>query len=192
MKNKIKNYLLSKNKNEFTPLDKIFELYLNGSIKELLEKYEGVGIYPTFNKLGKEIQLEYNYNNIYVIIDFFDDKYNVVIYHAGISADDFEKLFVDYDYQETFNLKKLIEEIDEKIKSHPKLKDITSLKKKKKMYSLISMISWCLPILICACAAIYGFINNQTIVVDSIWAIPFIALPLIIGCIFDVKSKKTK
>ena len=177
MKNKIKNYLLSKNKNEFTPLDKIFELYLNGSIKELLEKYEGVGIYPTFNKLGKEIQLEYNYNNIYVIIDFFDDKYNVVIYPAGISADDFEKLFVDYDYQEDFNLKKLIEEIDEKIKNHPKLKDTTSLKKKKKMYSLISMISLYLPITIWMCIGLYCIISTSSTQLNNWCGIFLIVLP---------------
>lgn len=133
MKRKIENYLNSKDKNEYSNLDKIFELYLSGDIKKLLSKYAGVGIYPTINKLGKTIQLNYNYHNIYVIIDFFEDKYNAVVYHAGISANDLEKLFIDYDYQKDFNLEKLIEEIDEKIKNHPKLKDTTLIEKKKKI-----------------------------------------------------------
>ena len=132
MKRKIENYLNSKDKNEYSNLDKIFELYLSGDIKKLLSKYVGVGVYPTINKLGKTIQLNYNYHNIYVIIDFFEDKYNVVVYHAGINIDDLEKLFIDYDYQEDFNLEKLIKEIDEKIKNHPKLKDTTLIEKKKK------------------------------------------------------------
>lgn len=51
------------------------------------------------------------------------------------------------------------------------------------------MISWCFPILVCGGLAIYGFVNDKTIRVDLIWTILFIALPLIIGCIFDVKSK---
>ena len=125
MKRKIENYLNSKDKIEYSNLDRIFELYLSGDIKKLLSKYAGVGIYPTINKLGKTIQLNYNYHNIYVIIDFFEDKYNVVIYHAGINADELEKLFIDYDYQNNFSLEKLINEIDIKIKNHPKLKDIT-------------------------------------------------------------------
>ena len=192
MKRKIENYLNSKGKNEYSNLDRIFELYLSGDIKKLLSKYAGIGVYPTINKLGKTIQLNYNYHNIYVIIDFFEDKYNVVVYHAGINADDLEKLFIDYDYQEDFNLEKLIKEIDEKIKNHPKLKDTTLIKKKKKTYTLITWVCWCFPIIVFGGIATYGFTNDKTIKVDPIWAILVIALPLIIGCIFDVKSKRLK
>ena len=192
MKRKIENYLNSKRKEEYNNLDRIFELYLNGNIKKMLAKYVGVGIYPTINKLGKTIQLNYNYHNIYVIIDFFENKYSVEIYHAGVSANDLEKLSVDYDYQDGFNLEILLQEIDEKIKNHPKLKDTTSIEKKKKTYTLIKWISWCFPILVCGGIAIYGFTNDKTIKVDPIWAILFIAFPLIIGCIFDIKSKRSK
>ena len=192
MKRKIENYLNSKDKIEYSNLDRIFELYLSGDIKKLLSKYVGVGVYPTINKLGKTIQLNYNYHNIYVIIDFFEDKYNVVVYHAGINAEDLEKLFIDYEYPNDFDLEKLIKKIDEKIKNHPKLKDTTLIEKKKKIYTLIAWINWSFPILVCGCIAIYGFTNDKTIKVDQIWAILFIALPLIIGCIFDVKSKRLK
>ncbi len=192
MKRKIEKYLNSKDENEYSNLDRIFELYLSGDIKKLLSKYVGVGVYPTINKLGKTIQLNYNYHNIYVIIDFFEDKYNVVVYHAGINAEDLEKLFIDYEYPNDFDLEKLIKKIDEKIKNHPKLKDTTLIEKKKKIYTLIAWINWSFPILVCGCIAIYGFTNYKTIKVDQIWAILFIALPLIIGCIFDVKSKRLK
>ena len=192
MKRKIENYLNSKDKNEYSNLDRIFELYLSGDIKKLLSKYVGVGVYPTINKLGKTIQLNYNYHNIYVIIDFFEDKCNVVVYHAGINIDDLEKLSIDYDYQEDFNLEKLIKEIDEKIQNHPKLKDTSLIEKKKKTYTLIAWVCWCFPIIVCGGIAIYGFTNDKTIKVDPIWAILFIALPLIIGCIFDLKSKRLK
>ena len=111
---------------------------------------------------------------------------------ARINAEDLEKLFIDYEYQNDFNLEKLIKEIDEKIRNHPKLKDTTLIEKKKKTYILIAWINWCFPILVCGGIAIYGFTNDKTIKVDPIWAILFIALPLIIGCIFDVKSKRLK
>lgn len=192
MKRKIKNYLNSKDKIEYSNLDRIFELYLSGDIKKLLSKYAGVGIYPTINKLGKTIQLNYNYHNIYVIIDFFEDKYNVVIYHAGINADELEKLFIDYDYQNNFSLEKLINEIDIKIKNNPKLKDITLIEKKKKIYSVIAWISLCLPIIICGSIALYCIITEKSVKVNMWWGIFFIVIPLIVWFIFYIKSKRLK
>lgn len=192
MKRKKENYLNSKDKIEYSNLDRIFELYLSGDIKKLLSKYAGVGIYPTINKLGKTIQLNYNYHNIYVIIDFFEDKYNVVIYHAGINADELEKLFIDYDYQNNFSLEKLINEIDIKIKNHPKLKDITLIEKKKKIYSVIAWISLCLPIIICGSIALYCIITEKSVKVNMWWGIFFIVIPLIVWFIFYIKSKRLK
>lgn len=192
MKRKIENYLNSKDKIEYSNLDRIFELYFSGDIKKLLSKYAGVGIYPTINKLGKTIQLNYNYHNIYVIIDFFEDKYNVVIYHAGINADELEKLFIDYDYQNNFSLEKLINEIDIKIKNHPKLKDITLIEKKKKIYSVIAWISLCLPIIICGSIALYCIITEKSVKVNMWWGIFFIVIPLIVWFIFYIKSKRLK
>ena len=192
MKRKIENHLNSKDKNEYSNLDRIFELYLSGDIKKLLSKYDGVGIYPTINKLGKTVQLNYNYHNIYVIIDFFEGKYNVVVYQAGINAEDLEKLFIDYEYPNDFNLEKLIKEIDKKIKSHPKLKDTTLIEKKKKIFSAISWISLCLAILICGSMALYCVITGNNVKGNMWWGIFFIAIPLIIWFIFDVRSKRLK
>lgn len=67
---------------------------------------------------------------------------------------------------------------------------ITLIEKKKKLYALIAWISWCLPIVICGSIAIYGFINKETIKGNIWWGIFFIAIPLIVGCIFDLKSKR--
>lgn len=67
MKRKIANYLKSKEKKDYNNLEKIFDLYLNGDIKKLLSNYSGVDIYPTINKLGKTIQLNYNYQNEFTL-----------------------------------------------------------------------------------------------------------------------------
>ena len=192
MKRKIENYLNSKDKSEYNNLDKIYELYLSGDIKKLLSKYVRVEIYPTFNKLDKTIQVKYNYHNIYVAIDFFEDKYNVVVYYIGISAEELEKLFIDYDYQSDFDFKELIKEIDLKIKNHPKLEDTTIIEKKKKIYSLIAWISLCLPIVICSSIGLYCIITGNRVKVDVWWVMLFIVIPLIAWFIFDMKSKRLK
>lgn len=132
MKKKIKKYLSSKDRSAYSELDTILDMYISGQLKKLLSSYDGVGIYPTFDKHGKSIQINYNFHNIYVTVDFFEDNYNLVVYQAGINADDLEKLFTDYDYHENFDLKLLIDEIDVKLKNHPQLRDTTSIKKKKK------------------------------------------------------------
>ena len=111
-------------------------------------------------------------------------KYDKIVSISDAVTESFLKVFPD--------LKDKIKEIDEKIRNHPKLKDTTLIEKKKKTYILIAWINWCFPILVCGGIAIYGFTNDITIKVDPIWAILFIALPLIIGCIFDVKSKRLK
>ena len=112
------------------------------------------------------------------------------MYYAGIIANDLKKLFIDYDYQEDFNLGKLIEEIDGKIKNHPKLKDTTSIE--KKTYSLIAWISLCLPILIWSSIGLYCVITENSFKANMWWGIFFIVIPLIVWFIFDVKSKRLK
>lgn len=192
MKRKISRYLNSKEKSEYDNLDKIFELYLNGNIKELLSEYVGVSIYLSFNKFGKTIQLNYNYQNIYVIIDFFEDKYDIVVYYAGIKEEELEKLFIDYDYKNDFVLEKVIKEIDIKIKNHPKLKDTTLIEKKKKIYSTIAWSSLCLPLIICGSIGLYCVITKNDLKGNMWWGIFFIVIPLIVWIVFYVKSKKLK
>lgn len=192
MKGKIENYLHSKEKSEYSNLDKIYALYLNGHIKTILSKYAGVGIYPAFNKLGKPLQLNYNYHNICVTIDFFEDKYNVVVYPVGTTAKDLENFFIDYDYQEDFNLEKLINEVDKTIQKHPKLKDTNLIKKRKKIYSLIAWISLCLAILICGSIGLYCMITENSVKGNVWWGIFFIVIPLVVWFVFDVKSKRLK
>ena len=192
MKKKIDKYLKSKEKINYHDLDRIFEMYFNGELKKILSIYEGVKIYPSIYQDIKTIQLNYNFKNIYVTIDFFEDKYSVVIYDAETNAEELEKLSTDYAYPKNFNLEQLIKEIDEKIKKHPKLKDTSLIEKKKKTYSLIAWISLCLPILICGSIALYCVITENSIKGNLWWEIFFIVIPLIVWLVFDVKSKRLK
>lgn len=192
MKRRIANYLNSKEKIEYNNLDKIFDLYLNGNVKKLLSKYEKVSIYPTVNPFGDNIQFNYHFHNICVIIDFFENKYEVAVFPTSIAANNLDKIAINHDYPSDFSLEKLIKEIDGIIKSHPNLKDITSKEKKKKIYSLISCISLYLPFIICLGIGLYCVITESTVKGNVWWVIFLIVIPLTTWFIFDVKSNRLR
>lgn len=189
MKNKIIDYLKIKGVDNYNELDKIYDMYASGIINKLLSHYESVHIYPSLDKKNKTIQIHYSYNNINVGIDFFENDYDVVIYHTGISIDEFEKSFIKYNYNECFNLKALIESIDEKIRNHPKLKNMSKDQKKKKMYSMIAWINFSIPMVTMSLMALYVFITGNSIQAGPYFAF-IIFVPLLIWFIFDIKSRK--
>lgn len=63
---------------------------------------------------------------------------------------------------------------------------------RKKLYATISWICWCLLILFCGGTAIYVYSTEKSIKVDAVWAVIFIVVPLIVGVVFDLKSRSLK
>lgn len=190
MKKRIQNYLSSKETEQHTALDRVFEAYLNGEIKTLLLHYDSVGIYPSFGKREKSFQIQYQYHNICVIIDFFENSYNMVIYPEGAEVDEFERLSTDYNYSDDFTVKQLLQEVDTKIKQHPKLRNTATRKKKKKLYSLFSWISFLFPIFVFGCLALYYAITGTKIVIERSWGILLFLISWTVCIVFEVKSKR--
>lgn len=190
MRKMVEKYLTTKKYSDYTNLDKLFELYLSGYIYKLLSKYDKVEIRCIVNKSNKMLQVQYQFHNLFVVIDFFDDKYNAVVYYSGITANSLDKLIIDYEYTTDFTIEKLIEEIDEQLRNHPQLKDITLVEKKKKRYSFIATISLGLPFLILVSIGLYCIITKESVQGNVLWIIFFTVIPLIVWFIFDIKSKK--
>ncbi len=105
-----------KNKHEYSHFDKLFEMYLNGRIKNILSKYDSsiieINNYNIKGKMEKTIRIAFNSQNNYVIMNFFEDKYNLAICTSGTSADDLEKIYTDYEYTDDFTFRKLLKSID--------------------------------------------------------------------------------
>lgn len=192
MKRMIEEYLSTKKHSDYNNLDKLLELYFSGYINELLSKYDKVKIMCTINKFHKALHIQCNYYNIHIVIDFFEDKYNAVIYYSGISANNLDKLIVDYEYAADFNIEKLIEEIDEKVKKHPKLNNTPSSYKRRKIYSLIAWICLCISFLVLVGVGLYCIVTNSSIKANALWELIFIIIPLLAWFIFDIKSKRMK
>ena len=192
MRRRVEKYLERKENSKYDNLDRILEMYVNGQINKLLSNYAEVRVYPSFYKSGKAIQLEYRFHNIYVVIDFFEDKYCTSVYHAGIGTDELENLLIAHEYQGDFDLRILIDQIDSIIQNHPELENITFKEKKRKTYSLISGIALCLPIVIFGSIGIYCAITENTVKGNMWWGICLIIIPLIVWFAFGVKSKRRK
>lgn len=188
MKNAIKKYLKTKKFCNYNILDKLFDLYVSGEMKCLLSVYDDVDIYPKLSNRDNTIQITYSYNNIHVGIDFFENNYDVVIYHTGIKPNELEKKFIKYYYDEGFDFKFLIESIDEKIKTYPELKDISKLIKKRKNCFLVSRICFLIPVIIISIIALYVAITKETIYLGPQFLLVII-IPLCIWFIFNSIGK---
>ncbi len=189
MKNKIIDYLKIKGVDNYNDLDNIYDMYASGIINKLLSHYENVHIYPSLDKKNKTIQIHYSYNNINVGIDFFENDYDVVMYYSGITPKELDKLFVKYKYQKDFSLEYLIKKLDNQIKNHPKLKNMSKDQKKKKMYSMIAWINFSIPMVTMSLMALYVFITGNSIQAGPYFAF-IIFIPLLMWFIFDIKSRK--
>lgn len=190
MKSKIRQYLLKKS--AFGNLDKILEMYATGELKQLLSGYEDVRIFPSLSRGNKTVQVNYRFQNICVTLDFFESRYDYVIYPMGTSADDLEMLFTKNAYPENFGPELLINEIDVNIKNHPALKDISAAEKKRKIYSLLAGLSFCPPTALIVCTTVYCLTTGNIVKLNVWWLICFIVIPLILWWVFDSKAKQMK
>lgn len=186
-KKQIKNYLLEKK--SYTCFDRVLEGYVNGKINNLLLDYNNVGIYYSL-KQNKTIQLTYCKQNIYVIIDFFENNYSVAVYPKGVSIEKLEMLIENFEYSENFCIKQLIEEIDVKIKNHPELKNIVPVRRKSTVFSIIAWINFCLPIIVWISISIFCLVTEIKVSINPLLAICLTIIPLILWLVFDIKSKR--
>lgn len=74
---------------------------------------------------------------------------------------------------------------------HPELRDISKDEKRKKIYSVISIVSLCFPFFIIGILAMYMFVMDKEIELNA-WFSLVIIIPLILCSIFDIKSKRIK
>lgn len=94
-------------------------------------------------------------------------------------------------YNENFSFENSIDFIYEKMIKHPKLKDIRTLEKRKKIYSILSWISLLVPVLVICIMGIYVLITKKELKLTSYFSLAII-IPLILSSTFYIKSKKNK
>ncbi|MDO9629113.1 MAG: hypothetical protein Q7I99_04355 [Acholeplasmataceae bacterium] len=194
MGNKVLEYLSSKEKNLYTQLDLLFEMYIDGTIENTLTsfKFYDIEIFAYCNKGAENsMQLSFKYYNLACVIDFFNKKYEYVIYAIGESFDQVKDSFIECTYEKEVSINSLIYLIYDKLKRHSNLKDNTQSMIKKKRYKMIANVCLAIPCAIIGGFSIYILLTKETIKLEPFFIL-IIIIPIILWLTFYIKSAKLK
>lgn len=186
---KIVKYL-SKKKN-YTFLDKILLLYSNGQLKKILISNNAteIEIYPSI-KRENSIQIYFKYYNLFAILDFKENYYEYCKYAPKCSPEELENNIVKAQYNDDFSIEIFINEFIELINQDERLNKSKVLEKsKKKLYSVLSIVSLLIPWMILGIIALCSHFMKKEIKLNA-WFGIIIILSIVIWFIFDNKSKK--
>ena len=186
MNKKIINYLSKKNNHTF--LDKILLFYSNGELKKELINNNAteIEIYPSIKK-EKSIQIYFKYFNIFAILDFKEDYYEYCKYDSSCSPLEIENSIVKSEYTDEFAIDIFINESIKLIDQDERLNKSKLFKKsKKKIYSVLSIISLIIPWIILGIIALCSYLMKKEIKLD-VWFGIITILSIVAWFIFDNK-----
>jgi hypothetical protein len=197
MNKRVLHYLNSKEESNYTFLDKILSFYAKEKFQNLLSNNDVTEIefFPSIKKSGNSIQIYFNYYNLSAILEFNEEWYEYCKYKLCCSVEEMESSIIRVQYNDDFAIEIFIEEFIKSLNDDSQLikskNTNAKVKNKKKIYSIISIISLCIPILVIGILAIYSLVTDKAIDLN-LWFSLIIIIPLIIWSIFDVKSKRNK
>lgn len=193
IKKELEKYLNSKDKNNYSNLDKIFLFYNNNEFYKILN-YNGatnIEFYPTINSKEKSLQVYFNYYNMYAIMEFNEDSYDYCKYQRGCSEDEFNNSIISQNYDNKFDIKIFVEEFIKSIDTDEKcIKiNITTPQRKKKLYTCISFLFLFFPFIIIGIIALLSYILKKDIKLNN-WFILVFVVSIALWWIFSNKSEK--
>lgn len=196
MNKKVAKYLNKKNNNNYTFLDKILSFYTSGQFEILLinNKATEIEFFPSIENKNS-IQVYFNYYNLSAIIEFKEEYYEYCKYKPGCSPEELENSIIKEQYNDEFDIEIFIKsfiktiDLDDNCK---KIKKSNIVKKgKKKLYSILSIVSLIMPWIILGIIALCSYIMQKDIKLN-VWFGIIIVISIVFWAIFDEKSKKLK
>ena len=196
MEQRILNYLRKTN-TQHTNLGTILHLYATGTFQQLLSAHRATEIefFPSLSKHNPNIQVYFRLGSMCAIIDFQEEWYEYCKYQPGCSAKELESSIIRKEYGPSFSLPSFLEEF---IKSfgdipHSALKTDTyedSIeRKKKKVYKIISIICFLIPVIVIGVLSIYCFITNESVSFGPYFVLVII-IPILVSYTFGSEAQK--
>ena len=190
MNSKIKDYL---NGTEPTGmyLKNVLNFYDSGKMRSFLLKQHitKLEFFPSIRKCESSLQVNFQYYNLCVIMEFCETEFEYVIYTQYSSANDLQKSTVRSSYDSSFSIERFFDEFIYLLKSDARLIKTSRTSEKKKMYKTISSICLATSILIGVIPCVYAGITNDTIQLGP-WFLVVMLIPFVISEIFDFLSIK--
>lgn len=189
----LEKYLNSKDKSNYSNLDKVFLFYNNDDFYNIL-KYSGatkIEFFPVIKSDEKSLQVYFNYYNMSAIMEFDDDFYDYCKYPRGCSEDELNQSILRKNYSDKFDIKMFVEEFIKSIDNDERCIKMnkTTSSRNKKIYTLISFISLFLPFIIIGIIALLSYILKTDIKLNN-WFILVFIVSIVLWWIFDDKAKK--
>lgn len=124
MSRKVAKYLQGRNEAEYSVLDKILKLYLDGNLEKFLSEYGfwRIEIFPSISKNDNSIQICFNYSCFSAILEFKESYFEYCKYLPGCSADELDESIVKEYYTEGFTFERFIERFSKELNNDERIK----------------------------------------------------------------------
>lgn len=189
-KKELEKYFNSKDKNNYSNLDKIFLFYNDNEFYKILKfnGSENIEFHPIIKSNEKSLQVYFNYYNMSAIMKFDEDFYECCKYKRGCLVNEIDQSTVRKNYDNEFDIKLFVDEFIKSIDSDDRCIKSND-KHKNKKYNVIAGFFLLLPIALAILMPYLSYVLNKKVEL-GIWIVPIAAICIILWAIFNKKSKK--
>lgn len=167
--------------------------YSSGQFKKILIDNNATEIefFPSIKK-ENSIQVYFNYYNLSAIIEFKEEYYEYCKYKPGCSPKELENSIIKEQYNDEFDIDIFIKNFIKTIDQDANLKKSNVVKKRrKKLYSVLSLVSLMMPWIILGIIALCSYLTNKDIKINA-WFGVLTVICIVLWALLDNKSEKSK
>ena len=170
---------------------KVLNFYASGKMRSILLKQHitELEFFPLIKKQGSSFQVNFQYYNLCVIMEFGESEFEYAVYTRNCSADELEQSIVTKLYGTDFAVEVFFAAFFRLLKEDVRLIKTNQTIEKKKLYKIISSICYAIMFLVLAVPSVYVLITRDTIQLDP-WFLAAVLVPLIVSEIFDFLAAK--
>ena len=186
MNKRVLNYINKLDESNYTFLDKILSFYASGQFEILLinNKATEIEFFPSIENKNS-IQVYFNYYNLSAIIEFKEEYYEYCKYKPGCSSEELENSIIKEQYKDEFDIEIFIKSFIKTIDLDDNCKKSNIVKNnKKKLYSILSMLSLITPWIILGMIVLCSYIMPKDIKLN-VWFGIIIVVSIVVWAIFD-------
>ncbi len=190
--NKLTKYLSSKQKNDYTVLDRLLALHAEGRLQAHLREasVDEFRVLPKLSPDGNCLLIYFSIQNIHASVDLYETQYDCVIYAEGEGAEAVERQFVDRCYNADFDLLAVLDRMIADAKNDTRLRDIIAIKRRRKRLKVLATVCFVIP-----CVLLFALVAYVTVAQKNLpfspWYLLLLLIPYALSVFFDLRYAKS-